>query len=127
MSQLKNLEELQQLCEEIRRTERVRRETSTVITVGMGTCGIAAGARDVMGVFRALIAAKGTQDVILTNSGCAGLCSKEPMATVELRGGSPVKYINLSPERMARVFREHVQGGKVVADLALAAGCETTG
>jgi NADP-reducing hydrogenase subunit HndB len=96
------------------------------ITVHMGTCGIAAGARDVMGVFRDLIAAKGTLDVILTNSGCAGLCSKEPMATVELSDQPPVKYILLDREKAVRIFDEHVMGGKAVDDYALARGSETT-
>ncbi|MBI5570603.1 MAG: (2Fe-2S) ferredoxin domain-containing protein [Desulfomonile tiedjei] len=96
------------------------------ITVHMGTCGIAAGARDVMSVFRDLIAAKGTHDVILTNSGCAGLCSKEPMATVELSDQPPVKYVLLDREKAARIFEEHVMGGKAVEDYALARGSETT-
>ena len=66
-------------------------------------------------------------DVLVTTSGCAGLCSREPMATVEVRGQAPVKYVNLTPEKMVQVFRQHVLGGDVVADVALAAGCETTG
>jgi (2Fe-2S) ferredoxin len=49
------------------------------------------------------------------------------MATVELRSQAPVKYVNLTPEKIVQVFREHVLGGEVVADAALAAGCETTG
>jgi NADP-reducing hydrogenase subunit HndB len=68
----------------------------------------------------------GLTDVIVTTSGCAGLCSREPMATVELRGEAPVKYVDLKPERILRVLREHVLEGKVVMDFALASGCETT-
>ncbi|MBI5251517.1 MAG: (2Fe-2S) ferredoxin domain-containing protein [Desulfomonile tiedjei] len=96
------------------------------ITVHMGTCGIAAGARDVMGVFRDLIAQKELDDVILTNSGCAGLCAKEPMITVELADQSPVKYIKVDKSKAARIFEEHVIGGKAVEDYALARGSETT-
>jgi (2Fe-2S) ferredoxin len=48
------------------------------------------------------------------------------MATVELRGEAPVKYVDLKPERILRVLREHVLEGKVVVDFALASGCETT-
>jgi NADP-reducing hydrogenase subunit HndB len=97
------------------------------VTVHMGTCGIAAGAREVMAALLKEIEAQGVTDVLVTTSGCAGLCSREPMATVEVRSQSPVKYVNLTPEKMARVFRQHVLGGEVVTDAALAAGCETTG
>jgi NADP-reducing hydrogenase subunit HndB len=97
------------------------------ITVHMGTCGISAGARDVMGALLNEIEKMNLTDVIVTTSGCAGLCSREPMATVELMGQSPVKYADLKPEKIVRVLKEHVLEGKIVKDLALASGCETTG
>jgi NADP-reducing hydrogenase subunit HndB len=96
------------------------------ITVHMGTCGIAAGARDVMVTLRNLIASRGLDDIILTNSGCAGLCAKEPMMTVEIADSSPVKYILLDKEKTERIFEEHVLGGKPVEKFALARGSETT-
>jgi NADP-reducing hydrogenase subunit HndB len=97
------------------------------VTIHMGTCGIAAGARDVMAALLKAIEDQGVTDVMVTTSGCAGLCSREPMATVELRSQAPVKYVNLTPEKIAQVFRRHVLGGDVVTVSALAAGCETTG
>jgi NADP-reducing hydrogenase subunit HndB len=97
------------------------------VTVHMGTCGIAAGAREVMAALLKEIEAQGVTDVIVTTSGCAGLCSREPMATVEVRSQAPVKYVNLTPAKMAEIFRQHVLGGEVMTDAALAAGCETTG
>ena len=97
------------------------------VTIHMGTCGIAAGAREVMAALLKAIEAQGVTDVMVTTSGCAGLCSREPMATVELRSQAPVKYVNLTPEKMAQVVREHIVGGRAVADLALGSGCETTG
>jgi NADP-reducing hydrogenase subunit HndB len=96
------------------------------ITVHMGTCGIAAGARDVMTAFREIVAQRGLSDVILTNSGCAGLCAKEPMVTVELSDQPPVKYVHLDKEKAIRIFDEHVVGGKAVEEYALARGSETT-
>jgi len=60
------------------------------VTVHMGTCGIAAGARDVMAALLKEIEAQGVTDVLVTTSGCAGLCSREPMATVEVRSQAPV-------------------------------------
>ena len=95
------------------------------ITVHMGTCGIAAGARDIMAFFRDTIAEKDISDIILTNSGCAGLCAREPMITVELEDMAPVKYVELDRTKAERIFKEHVMGGKVVEDFALAIGSET--
>jgi NADP-reducing hydrogenase subunit HndB len=92
----------------------------------MGICGIAAGAREVMGVFRDLMGQREIMDIMLTNSGCAGLCAKEPMITVELIDQAPVKYISLNKEKAVRIFEEHVMAGKVVEDYALARGSETT-
>jgi NADP-reducing hydrogenase subunit HndB len=97
------------------------------VTLHMGTCGIAAGGREVMAALLNEIERLGVTDVLVTTSGCAGLCSREPMATVELRSQAPVKYVNLTPEKMVEVFRAHVMGGDVVTDAALATGCETTG
>ncbi len=97
------------------------------VTVHMGTCGIAAGGREVMAALLKEIEQQGVTDVLVTTSGCAGLCSREPMATVEVRLQAPVKYVNLTPDGMVQVFRTHVLGGEVVTAYALAAGCETTG
>jgi NADP-reducing hydrogenase subunit HndB len=93
----------------------------------MGTCGISAGAREIMGALLKEIEKENVTDVIVTTSGCAGLCSREPMATVALAGQAPVKYVDLKPERMVRIFKDHVLGGKIVTDFALASGSETTG
>ena len=97
------------------------------VTVHMGTCGIAAGAREVMAALLTEIEGQGVTDVMVTTSGCAGLCSREPMATVEVLGQAPVKYVNLTPRDIQEVFRRHVLGGDVVTVSALASGCETTG
>ena len=95
------------------------------VTVHMGTCGIAAGARDVMETLLEEIRSRGLQDVIVTTSGCAGLCNREPMATVEIKDQPPVKYVQLTPDKMRRVIAEHVLDGRIVAEYALAVGSET--
>ena len=97
------------------------------ITVHMGTCGIAAGARKIMSTLLGLVEQKDTKDVILTSSGCAGLCSREPMMTVELKGQAPVKYVDLDEEKTKKIFSEHVLLGTVVEEYALAIGSERVG
>ncbi|MCK4547344.1 MAG: (2Fe-2S) ferredoxin domain-containing protein [Candidatus Eisenbacteria sp.] len=94
------------------------------IIVHMGTCGIASGAKDIMSAFLNEIETRNVADVILSTSGCAGLCSREPMATVELAGEAPVKYADLTPEKASKIFEEHVIGGKIVTECALAIGSE---
>jgi NADP-reducing hydrogenase subunit HndB len=97
------------------------------ITVHMGTCGIAAGARNIMAAVLKEIETRHLHDVMITNSGCAGLCSQEPMLTVELLAEpAPVKYVNVTPERVHRIVEEHILGGKVVTAFALARGSERT-
>jgi NADP-reducing hydrogenase subunit HndB len=123
-----SIEDLKRIREETRQTMNLRTGSARArITVHMGTCGISAGARDVMAALLKEIETRKLADVIVTTSGCAGLCSREPMATVELTGQPPVKYVDLKPERMLRILREHVLEGRIVADFALASGCETTG
>jgi len=96
------------------------------ITVHMGTCGIAAGARGIMNTIMEELAKSDLKDVAITTSGCAGLCSQEPMATIELSGQPPVKYISLTEDKIRRIFTEHVAGGKPVVEYALVVGHETT-
>ncbi len=94
------------------------------ITVHMGTCGIASGAREVMSALLNEMKEKDVKDVIVTTSGCAGLCSDEPMATVELKGAAPVKYSKLTPEKIRDILNKHVLNGKIVKEYALAVGSE---
>jgi NADP-reducing hydrogenase subunit HndB len=96
------------------------------VVVHMGTCGIAAGAREVMDALMDEISKSGATDIIVTASGCAGFCSKEPMATVELLGKAPVKYADLNSEKIRKVYNEHVQGGNLVEDYVLVMGSETS-
>jgi NADP-reducing hydrogenase subunit HndB len=96
------------------------------VNIHMGTCGIASGARGLMTAVLDEIQKRDLKDVIVTTSGCAGLCSREPMATVERLGEAPVKYVDLNPEKMREIFSEHVLGGKAVEKYALAVGSETT-
>lgn len=121
------IEDLKRIREESRRTITTRSGVARAkVIIHMGTCGIAAGAREVMGALLQEIEARRLTDILVTTSSCAGLCSQEPMATVELPGKAPLKYVDLTPEKMIRVLHEHVLGGRVVTEFALATGSETT-
>ncbi len=118
-------EDLDKLSESMR-AQTVLREGAgrAKVTVHMGTCGIASGSRKILKSFMDQKDASGATDVIITTSGCAGLCSHEPMATVELVGEAPVKYIDLTEEKVEGIYKGHVMEGKIVAEYALAVGSE---
>jgi NADP-reducing hydrogenase subunit HndB len=97
------------------------------ITMHMGTCGIAAGARRIMSRLMSLVDEEDNGGILLTTSGCAGLCSREPMLTIELQGEAPVKYVDLDEARTEKIFRQHVLSGAVVTEYALAMGSERVG
>jgi NADP-reducing hydrogenase subunit HndB len=117
--------DLDKISQRVRKTTLLREGAGKAkIVVHMGTCGIAAGAREIMNTLLDEFAKQNIDDVILTSSGCAGLCSREPMATVELKDEAPVKYVDLTAEKIRRILSEHVLGGKVVSEYALAVGSE---
>jgi NADP-reducing hydrogenase subunit HndB len=121
------VEDLKKIKESMKGTVNLREGTHRVkITVHMGTCGIAAGARKIMNAMLRKVEESGVTDVMLTSSGCAGLCNREPMITVEGKKFAPIKYVNLDEEKAARIFEEHVLNGNPVTEFALSVGSETT-
>ncbi|MCK4307450.1 (2Fe-2S) ferredoxin domain-containing protein [candidate division WOR-3 bacterium] len=118
-------EDLERITEKVKRTMILREGTGRAkITVHMGTCGIAAGSRAIMSALIKEIEEKDIKDVILTTSSCAGLCSREPMITVEVQNQPPVKYVDLTPEKVKEIFDKHVLSGEIVKEYALAFGSE---
>lgn len=118
-------EDLDKISERMKATTILREGAGRAkITVHMGTCGIASGARKILSAFIRHIEKVDAKDIIITTSGCAGLCSREPMATVELKGEPPVKYVDLKEEKVERIFKEHILDGNIVTDYALAVGSE---
>lgn len=111
--------------------EKVQAETAlrdgvrrAKVTVHMGTCGIASGARDVMDALMREIEEAGVTDVMVTTSGCMGLCSREPLVTVEIIGQEPIKYEYMNANKMRQVFKRHVLQGEVQTPFVLARGSE---
>ena len=126
MTKLK-IEDLAKIQEKTKRLTNLRNGAGRAkIIVHMGTCGIAAGARNIMSALLSEMEKHNISDVIVTTSGCAGLCSREPMATVEIVGESPVKYVDLTEAKIVEILDKHVLGGEVVTDYALAVGSERT-
>jgi len=94
------------------------------ITVHMGTCGIASGAQKIMDALTKEIKKRKQKDIAIITSGCMGLCSREPLITVEIFGQEPIIYQYMDKEKMLEVFKKHILEGKVLAVYALARGKE---
>ena len=90
------------------------------INFHMGTCGIAAGAKKLYALIQKKIEENGIQDIKVIHSGCAGLCSQEPMVTIESQGLPPVKYCDLNEEKIQEIFDRHILNGEIVDPYALA-------
>ena len=122
------VEDLAKIREKTRKLTNIREgKARCKITVHMGTCGIASGAREIMNSILEQVKKTKVEDVIVTTSGCAGLCSREPMMRVELKGSAPVLYVDLTAEKAAEIFKTHVMGGHIVTEYALALGSERMG
>lgn len=124
MARLK-IEDLDKIAQKQKRSMSLREGAGRVkITVHMGTCGISAGARKIMAEVMRCVEKSGANDIVVTTSGCAGFCSREPMMTVEVIEQAPVKYVDLDEKKVDRIFDEHVMKGNLVKEYALALGSE---
>ena len=115
------IQDLKKIKENAKKATALREGGATVkITVHMGTCGIAAGAREVMDALLEELAESDRQDIRVVTSGCMGMCSSEPNVTVEIQNQEPVIYALMDRNKMRQVFKRHVLLGEVQSDFALA-------
>ena len=113
MSKLKNVRDLQALREKLQGQISRRKATNTTITVGMGTCGIAAGAREVMHAILEELQRRDIQAHV-TTVGCIGMCSREPLVDIQQGDEDRVTYGNVSPNMVTRLIEEHVVNSRVI-------------
>ncbi|HOK06475.1 MAG TPA: (2Fe-2S) ferredoxin domain-containing protein [Syntrophales bacterium] len=119
------IEDLKKIKEKVQAETSLREGGKRVkVTVHMGTCGIASGAKTVMDALMDEIGASGATDIIVTTSGCMGLCSREPLVTVEILGQEPIKYEYMTPNKMRQVFKRHILAGEIQTPFVLARGTE---
>ncbi len=118
MPKLKSISELQRIREQAQQALKVRTETGTKIVVGMGTCGIAAGARETMHAILAELQKRGI-DAHVSTVGCIGMCSKEPLVDIEQAGQPRITYCNVHPDMVPRLIEQHLIHGQVVQEWAL--------
>jgi len=124
MPRIMTIDDFKKLREDARREIRVRSQTGTKIIIGMGTCGIAAGARETM---RAILEELNRRqiDAHVITVGCIGICAFEPLVDVEQAGGSRITYGNIHPEKVPRLIEEHLIQGRVIDDWVVARMSQT--
>ena len=115
MPKIKSLEELERIREKAQKELKIRRDTGTKIIVGMGTCGIAAGARETMHAILEELEERDIEAQVVT-VGCIGMCSKEPLVDIEQAGKTRVTYGNVHPDMVPRLIEEHLIQGRVVEE-----------
>ena len=117
---MKSLEELKAIKAKMQDKVNLRTSSAqTRIVVGMATCGIAAGARPVLGSFVEGINEAGLGDeVIVTQTGCIGICQYEPVVEV-YKGDEKVTYVKMTADRAKEVIEKHIKGGQVVAEYTI--------
>jgi NADP-reducing hydrogenase subunit HndB len=117
MSPIKSLDDLKRVREEALEKRRVKSASGQIqVIVGMGTCGIAAGARDAMKAVLEYIEQTGLTGVIVTQTGCIGQCEKEPIVQVIVGDQPKVTYGKVNALIARRIMKEHVSDGIPVSD-----------
>jgi NADP-reducing hydrogenase subunit HndB len=113
MNTIKSLDDLKRVREEALEKRKAKSTSGAAqVIVGMGTCGIAAGARDTMKAVLNYIESENLQNILVTQTGCIGLCEQEPILQVVIGEQPKVTYGKVSPDVVREIMKSHVQGGK---------------
>jgi NADP-reducing hydrogenase subunit HndB len=115
-----NLDDLRKIREKAERDIQLRQSEARIrVVVGMGTSGIAAGARDVLKTFIDEIAKRNLTDVVVTQTGEKGLASQEPLIEIFEEGKPTVIYGNIDADKARRIIAEHIVNGNPVSEYAI--------
>lgn len=107
MNKLNSIQELPALRDQFQQALADRAKAGAVVYVGMGTCGIAAGARETVQAIEQKIARHKIPATVVS-VGCIGMCAKEPLVDIQINGGSHVLYANIQTDMVPRLIAEHI-------------------
>lgn len=117
MPTVKSLEELKRVREEALRKKQMKATPGHIqVIVAMGTCGIAAGARDTMKSVLSFIENENVSGVTVTQTGCIGLCEQEPIVQVVMGDQPKVVYGKVNVRVAEQIMKQHVQDGQPVRE-----------
>ena len=121
---MKSIEELMAIKEKMQSKVSLRnRDAGELrVVVGMATCGIAAGARPVLNAFVEGVNEAGLSDkVMVTQTGCIGICQYEPVVEVYEEGKDKITYVKMTADKAKEVIERHLKGGKPIAEYTIGA------
>lgn len=120
---MKSMADLEAIRENTRLQLNLRHEKpdNISIKVGLATCGIKAGAREVLNAIVDEAEKRKLDNVTITAMGCIGLCSNEPVVEVSVPGQDKVTYVDMTPEKAVRMIEEHIINNNVVAEYTIGA------
>jgi len=122
------IDDLKRIKEKVQKEDLFRAGTKRVkVTVHMGTCGIASGAKEILDTVMEEMSQNNVNDVLVTTSGCIGICSREPLVTIEEQGKEPIVYEYLTKNKMRQIFKQHIMEGKIQPEFIMARGKEQDG
>jgi len=118
---MKSLDDLRKVREYAQKAMKDRQDQHKGrMVVAMGTCGIAAGAKDVMSAIVDELSKRGIRDVLVTQAGCKGQCEQEPMIDVSKPGQPTVTYGYVSPDRARTIISQHLVNDNIVGEWVVA-------
>lgn len=115
MSKVKTLEDLKRLRDSLRTELNLREKSNTPdqlvqIKVSMATCGIAAGAKEVMSCFITLLD-KENIDALVTQTGCMGYCYAEPTVEITVPGKEPIVFGHVNEAKVSDIIIRYIKQG----------------
>lgn len=112
-----NLDELKRIKEETLQSMTPRNEQpETKIVIGMGTCGITAGARQTLAAAMEEIRVRNLTGITVAQAGCMGLCQREPLVDIVRPGSQIYRYGDVTPDRMKQIIHQHIVNDRPVYD-----------
>ncbi|NLL70737.1 MAG: (2Fe-2S) ferredoxin domain-containing protein [Epulopiscium sp.] len=119
MSKIKSFEELKQIREQVLTRMDIREKGDHIeklveVRVAMATCGIAAGARNVMNAFINEIADQGLDNVVVTQTGCMGYCYAEPTVEVRIPGKEPIVFGEVDEKKVQAIIEKYIKKGELL-------------
>jgi NADP-reducing hydrogenase subunit HndB len=122
MNTIKSLDDLKKVREMALEKRKVKTSGGGItVTVAMGTCGIAAGARETMKAILNYIETEQLSGIVVSQTGCIGQCEKEPIVQVVVGTNPKITYGKVNPDQAALIMKEHVVNGNIVKDLVIEA------
>jgi NADP-reducing hydrogenase subunit HndB len=120
MDKVKSLEDLKRIREQaLQKREAKTTSGQKEIVVGMGTVGIAAGARETLKTILEYIETENLKDIVVRQTGNIGIDSWEPVVQVMIGAEPKVTYGKVTPEIAKEIMKEHIVGGKVVKQFVI--------